>query len=225
MDAPVSLMEVFQSLDDRRRAQGKRHSLAAILALATVAMLAGRTSYEAIAEFGRDHGWPLLQVLGFTRRKGPCKATLSRVFRGLGAAVFEEVIHTWIRGRVDPEDFRHITLDGKTARGSRDGPAPAAHLLTAYAPEVQAALAQLRIDGKTNEHKAALELLGVLPVAGKVVTGDAMFTHRDFCETVLAEGGDYLLPVKDNQPTLHADIEAAFTPPAAGLSPPPVSAP
>jgi hypothetical protein len=224
MDAPTTLMEVLQSLDDQRRDQGKRHPLAAILALATVAMLAGRTSYEAIAEFGRDHGWPLLQVLGFTRRKGPCKATFCRVFRSLGAVPFEQAIRTWLRGRIAAEDFRHITLDGKTARGSRDGQAPAAHLLTAYAPEVQTVLAQLRIDGKTNEHKAALELLGVLPLAGKVVTGDAMFTHRDFCATVLAGGGDYLLPVKENQPTLQAEIEAAFTP-SAGLSPPPVSAP
>ena len=225
MESPATLMEVLHSLDDQRRAQGKRHSLAAILALATVAMLAGRTSYEAIAEFGRDHGWPLLQVLGFTRRKGPCKATLSRVVRGVGAAAFEQAIRTWLRGRIADEDFRHITLDGKTARGSRDGQVPAAHLLTAYAPEVQVVLAQLRIDGKTNEHKAALELLGVLPLAGKVVTGDAMFTHRDFCAAVLAGGGDYLLPVKENQPTLQADIEAAFTPPEAGLSPPTVPAP
>ena len=131
MDTPTTLMEVLQSLVDQRRAQGQRHPLAAILALATVAMLAGRTSYEAIAEFGRDPGWPLLQVLGFTRRKGPCKATFSRVFRSLGAVAFEQAIRTWLRGRIDAEDFRHISLDGKTARGRRDGQAPPAHLLTA----------------------------------------------------------------------------------------------
>ena len=93
------------------------------------------------------------------------------------------------------------------------------HLLTAYAPEVAAVVGQLRVDGKTNEHKAALELLGVLPLAGKVVTADAMFTHRDVCTAIRDGGGDYLLPVKDNQPRLRADIEAAFAPPA-GLSPP-----
>jgi hypothetical protein len=65
--------------------------------------------------------------------------------------------------------------------------------------------------------------LGVLPLASKFVTADALFTHRNFCASVLAGGGDYLLPIKENQPTLHAGIEAAFTPPA-GLSPPPMSA-
>jgi predicted transposase YbfD/YdcC len=77
------------------------------------------------------------------------------------------------------------------------------------------------VDAKTNEHKAALELLGVLSVKDKVVTGDAMFTHRDLCTEVIAGGGDYILPVKENQPTLCTDIAAIFAAPEAGLSPPP----
>ena len=62
--------------------------------------------------------------------------------------------------------------------------------------------------------------LGVLPIKGKVITGDAMFTHRDFCAQVI-EGGDSFLPVKENQPTLLANIAAVFAEPEAGLSPPP----
>jgi predicted transposase YbfD/YdcC len=68
----------------------------------------------------------------------------------------------------------------------------------------------MRVDGKTNEHKAALRLLGILPVKGKVVTGDAMFCQRDFCKAVIDAGGDYLLTVKANQPGLEIDIEAGF---------------
>jgi hypothetical protein len=60
----------------------------------------------------------------------------------------------------------HVCFDGKTARGSRDGEAPAVHLVSAYAPEVKPMLAQLRVDAKINEHKAALQLLGVLPLGG-----------------------------------------------------------
>ncbi|MGI8446561.1 MAG: ISAs1-like element ISAzs22 family transposase, partial [Streptosporangiaceae bacterium] len=58
-------------------------------------------------------------------------------------------------------------------------------------------------------------------VKGKVVTGDAMFTHRDVCAEVIDGGGDYVLPAKENQPTLCKDIAAAFAEPEAGLSPPP----
>ena len=77
-------------------------------------------------------------------------------------------------------------------------------------PAAAAVLKQIRVDAKTNEHKAALRLLGVLPLQGKVVSGDAMFTHRDFARAVRDGGGDYLLFAKDNQPELKAQIEAAL---------------
>jgi hypothetical protein len=184
-------------------------------------MLAGMTTYEAIVDYGRERGWEFLQLLGFTRRRGLCKATYSRVFRRIDVAAFEALVSGWIRSRLGPRDAPHLALDGKTLRGSRDGQTPAVHLLAAYAPDVQAVVAQLRVDAKTNELKAALEMLAILPVKGRVVTADAMQTHREICATVLAGGGDYILPVKDNQPTLRADIAAAFAEPQAGLSPPP----
>jgi len=220
MEAQLSLMELLEGLHDPRRAQGKRHPLPALMGLAVVGMLAGMTSYEAIVQYGKERGWDFLQLLGFTTRWGLCKATYSRVFRRIDVADFEARVGRWIREQLGPGDAPHLALDGKTARGSRDGGTPGVHLVSAYAPDVKAVLAQLRVDAKTNEHKAALELLGVLPLKGKVVTGDAMFTHRDVCAEVIAGGGDYVLPVKENQPTLGQDIAAAFAGPEAGLSPP-----
>jgi hypothetical protein len=221
MEADVSLMELLEGLHDPRAARGKRHPLPALLALAVVAMLAGMTSYEAIVDYGRERGGEFLRLLGFTRRRGLCKATYSRVFRRLDVAAFEAAVARWIRARLGPHEAPHLALDGKTLRGSRDGEAPAVHLLAAYAPDVQAVVAQLRVDAKTNELKAALEMLAVLPLNGRILTADAIQTHREICATVIAGGGDYILPVKDNQPTLRADIAAAFAEPQAGLSPPP----
>jgi hypothetical protein len=221
MEAHISLMELLEGLHDPRRAQGRRHPLPALLGLAVVAMLAGMTSYEAIVDYGKKRGWGFLQHLGFKTRWGLCKATYSRVFRRIDVADFEARVGRWLQGQLRPCDVPHIAIDGKTARGSRDGETPGVHLVSAYAPHVKAVLAQLRVDAKTNEHKAALELLGVLKVKDKIVTGDAMFTHRDFCVAVIAQGGDYVLPVKENQPTLRKDIAAAFAVPEAGLSPPP----
>jgi hypothetical protein len=221
MEADRSLMELLEGLHDPRSPRGKRHPLSALLALAVVAMLAGLTSYEAFAQYGRERGWEFLRLLGFTRRRGLCKATYSRVFRRIDVVAFEALVARWIRARLGPRDAPHLALDGKTARGSRDGEAPAIHLLAAYAPDVQAVVAQLRVDAKTNELKAALEMLAVLPIKGRVLTADAIQTHREVCAAVIAGGGDYILPVKDNQPTLRADIQAAFADPGAGLSPPP----
>jgi DDE_Tnp_1-associated len=188
MEARISLMELLEGIHDPRHARGKRHPLPALLNLAVVAMLAGMSSYEAIVQYAKERGWEFLKLLGFTTRKGLCKATYSRVFRRIDVAEFEARVGAWTRGRLGPRDGPLLAIDGKTARGSRDGATPAAHLVSAYAPDVKAVLAQLRVDAKTNEHKAALELLGILPLSGKVVTGDAMFTHRDVCAAVI-EGG------------------------------------
>jgi hypothetical protein len=221
MDAAPSLADAFARIPDPRAASGRRHPLAAVLGLVATAMLAGMRSLEAVAQFGRDHGAPLAHALGFRSRKTPCKATLSNLLRRLDAGAVERAVAGWLAARC-PDLGDHLCLDGKAARGSRDGALPAAHLLAAYAPRVAGVVAQIRVDGKTNEHKAALGLLGVLPLAGKVVTGDALFCQRDFCEAVIDGGGDYLLTVKDNQPTLHFDIasmfheSAAFSPLPAG---------
>jgi hypothetical protein len=222
MDAPITLMELLKGVYDPRCAKGKRHPLRALWGLAVVAMLAGMTTYEAIVQYCKERGRELLYLLRFTRGRGLCKATYSRVCRRIDIADFESRVSRWIQGRLGEDEARHIAIDGKTARGSSDSDTPAAHLLAAYAPDVHATMAQLRVDAKTNEHKAALELLGVLPTEGKVITGDAIFTHRDICAKVIEGGGDYVFPAKENQPTLRANIAAVSAEPEPGFSPPPV---
>jgi len=205
----LSLLEVLASVPDPRKRRGLRHPLTAILSLTVVATLAGMKSLEAIAQFGRDRGKHLAFALGFRRGKTPAKSTLSELFRLLDVSAFEEAIRRWLQSRAE-DDGDDVAMDGKTLKGSADGEVPGVHLLSAYAADADAVLAQLRVDAKTNEHKAALRLLGVLPVQGKVVTGDAMFTHRDVAQEIRQRGGDYILIVKDNQPELKAQIEAAL---------------
>jgi hypothetical protein len=205
----LSLMEALASVPDPRKRRGLRHPLTAILGLTAVAVLAGMKSLEAIAQFGRDRGPALAHALGFRRGKTPAKSTLSEIFRLLDVDAFEGALRRWLQARAE-DAGDELAVDGKTLRGSADGEVPGVHLLAAYAPGADAVLAQLRVDAKTNEHKAALQLLGVLPLAGKVVTGDAMFTHRDVAQEVRQRDGDYILIVKDNQPELKAQIEAAL---------------
>jgi len=215
MSEPLSLVEELATVPDPRSRKGRRHPLTAILSLAVVGILAGMKSLEAIAQFGRDHGPHLAHALGFTRGKTPNKSCLSKLFRRLDVAALEEALGRWILGRVHYHGWDAIAIDGKTAKGSADGDVPGVHLLTAYVPAAAAVLKQMRVDAKTNEHKAALKLLGVLPLAGKVVTGDAIFTHRDTAQQIRDGGGDYILIVKDNQPELKAHIQAALDDDAA----------
>lgn len=209
MPAPLSLLELLTEVPDPRSRHGRRHPLSAILGLAVVAMLGGAKGYEAIAQFGREKGFALAHALGFTRGKTPTKSTFSILFRALDVTAFEVAISRWIASRL-PNQEKVISLDGKTARGSRDGDVPGQHLVSAYYAEAQAVLAQIRVDAKTNEHKAALQLLGIVPVQGNIITGDAMFCQRDVCAAIIKGGGDYLFTVKDNQPSLVIDIGAGL---------------
>jgi|SRR5579871_4238572 len=210
MVAPVSLLAALAQLPDPRKRRGTRHPLSAVLSLAVLAMLTGCKSYTAIVQFGRDHGAPLAHALGFRRGKTPAKSTFSTLFRILDIAAFEAILTAWIAARLPEADPLLVALDGKTARGSKDGEVPGQHLVAAYAPKVQAVLAQIRVDAKTNEHKAALELLGMLSVKGCIITGDAMFCQRDLCAKIIDKGGDYLFVVKDNQASLATDIAAGL---------------
>jgi hypothetical protein len=215
----LSLIEVLAEVPDPRSRHGRIHPLPAILALTVLAMLRGCKGPVAIAQFGRDHGAALAHALGFRRGKTPGASCLSELFSRLDAVAFEAVLSRWIRSRTPPAatpggggaaDKEPVSLDGKTLRGSRDGEVPGQHLVAAYAPLVEAVLVQVRVDAKTNEHKAALALLGILPVKGRIVIGDAMFCQRDVCAEVIGQGGDYIFFAKANQPGLQTDVAAGF---------------
>lgn len=210
MLASLALIDALAQVPDPRDRRGVRHPLTAMLSLAVLAMMTGIKSYCGIAQFGRDHGAALAHALGFRRGKTPAVSSFSELFRALDIDAFEAALSRWIGSRRPADAERVVSLDGKTARGSRDGEAPGHHLVAAYDADARAVLAQLRVDAKTNEHKAALQLLGILPLAGTIFVGDAMFCQRDLCAMIVEGGGDYVFFVKDNQPSLDIDIGAGL---------------
>ena len=209
-ETSISLFDCFSSVPDPRSVHGKRHPLCAILTLCAVAMLCGCRSLYAIAQFGRDRGKHFAAALGFTRDTTPCCATLHYLFIELDITAFEQALARWSAAAAEARGWKAVSFDGKTLCGSTDVQLPGVHLLAAYAHEAGIVLRQLPVDAKTNEHKTALELLDLIPINGKLVTGDAMFCQRDLSRKIRAKKGDYLWPVKDNQPDLLAAIEDAF---------------
>ena len=212
--APLSLLDALADVPDPRSRQGRRPPVLAILSLVVLALLRGCKGPTAIAPFGRDHGVALAHALGFLRGKTPAPSCLSERLSRLDAAAFEAALSRWVASRTPAptpdSDKQSVSLDGKTLPGSRDGEAPGHPLVAAYAHEHQAVLAPIRVNAKTNEHQAARELLGMLPVQGRVVLGDALFCQRDLCEKITEPGGDYLFTVKGNQRGLERDIAAGF---------------
>jgi len=243
--APGSLLAYLAEVPDPRSRRGRQHPLSAILGLVCCALLCGARGYAAIAQFAHDHDLALMHRLGFTRRP-PKRHGLRKLILRLDPAAFEGALTRWaeaVLGRplraaekapgpaaAPPaaEPLHAAALDGKVLRGSADGLQAAVHLLALVAHETGLPLTQRALPrgaDKTNEHKAGLQLVEQLVLTGQLVTADAMFTHRDFCQAVRDRGGHYLAFVKDNQPTLLHDIQAAlaseapeaFSPSAAAL--------
>jgi hypothetical protein len=205
-----SLIERLGELTDPRDRRGRQYPMVGLLTLCLVAILAGHTGLNAIAQFGRLRQKRLGHALGFKNGNMPCANTIAGLLRNLDADHLDRIIAAWLTDRHG--GWEHVALDGKRLCGSRDGEVPGTHLLAAYAPQASAVIAQMTVEASTNEHKAALRLLDVLPpLGGTVVTADAMFTHADVCAKVLQKGGDYVLYAKENQSELRRDLEATFT--------------
>lgn len=167
--------------------------------------------------------------LGFHRHP-PTEWGIRKVLMAIDVAALEHCLMQWLehvlhaaRKAKDPQEsptLEGLSLDGKSCRGSFDGLSKAVHLLSVVAQELGLTIAQSAVpnggEDKTNEHKTSLKLLKGLVLEGRIVTGDAMFCHRDVCEEILERKGEYFLFVKENQPTLLRDIQAVLAPPPEG---------
>jgi len=217
-----SLLASWSQVSDPRGRKGRRHPLAAMLTAVASALLCGNRGYEAIAEWLHDLPVDVWHWMGYTRRP-PKRDCFRNLLMKLDPADLEAVLSDWIHEvlglELTDDDLAAVSIDGKTLCGTLRAHSRAVHLLAAVDHKTGCVLSQCRVDEKTNEHKAALELLKTMVLEGRVVVGDAMFCQRDLCEQIVDAGGDYFFPVKENQPTLLREIrlelaadEAAFSP-------------
>jgi hypothetical protein len=245
-----SLQKALDVVPEHRRPRGYRkdeppYPLIPMLLLLLIATLCGRRGYQAVAEWAADCAVAhpeLLDALGCPvdrRRRTPVAATFFRCVRDMALRVVQQTLQEWLIATMTVLDLPpsvaravalppdQVALDGKTARGAALRRQHAAqdsgaglHLFAAYMPALHVVLDQVCADSKGQELTMARLLLGSLPLRGRVYTADAELTQRDLCQTICAGGGDYLFPVKGNQPTLLRDIEEAFSPsaPAGGRS-------
>jgi predicted transposase YbfD/YdcC len=210
------LLAYLAAVPDPRAARGRRHPLVAILAMAAAAVLAGARSFAAIAEWAADAPQPIRAALGARHHAPghftvPAEATIRRTLARLDADALAGAVGAWLADRERPGPAvgrrRAVAVDGKTLRGARtqtaNGDGRPVHLLAAMDHASRAVLAQRQVGGAPEEVPAFAPLLEPLDLAGVVVTADALQTHPDAAEfLVAAKRAHYLLVVKANQPTL-----------------------
>lgn len=213
-----ALADHLQSVPDRRKPRGRRYPLPVLLSLAVLANLAGQTRLEPLAHWAQLRAADLAALFGLLRPRMPHQSTWSRVLgEGVAPEDVEHALQTFFLSHTPTSPERAsilLAVDGKTLRGTIPfGQTRGVHLVAAYLPQSGVVLAQLAVDKKENEIVVVPTLLAQLDLHGVVVTGDAMQAQRALSTQVVEAGGDYLWFVKENQPTLLAEITETFTPP------------
>jgi predicted transposase YbfD/YdcC len=201
----------FADLPDPRVDRCKRHDLGDVVTIALCAVLCGADTWVDVAEFGRSKEVWLRTFLALPNGI-PSHDTFGRVFAALDPTAFETAFLGWVQALAAAATGQVVAIDGKTLRGSHDranGKGPL-HLVSAWASANRLVLGQVAVDEKSNEITAIPALLDVLALTGCIVTIDAMGCQTAIAAKILAREADYVLAVKDNQPTLHESIAFQF---------------
>ena len=213
-----ALVERLQTIPDPRRpGENLKHPLVDVIILGFCGVLGGCEDFVEIAEWAKGNEAFFRTFLELPHGI-PAHDTFTRVFAMLTPTALQEVLLPWLLERRGlPGEWIH--LDGKTLRRTRreSKQLKALHVVSAWAGQTGLTLGQVAVEAKSNEITAMPQLLELLDLHDKIVTTDAMGCQKAIAETIVTGGGDYILAVKDNQPTLHAEIQGAF----ATAAPPP----
>ena len=200
----------FATLSDPRRRK-VTYPLINIVVIAVCAVICGADDFVAIADFGKTKRKWFARFLDL--KSGiPSHDRFNAILATIKPAEFEQCLLSWVTALHEVTAGQVIAIDGKTLRRSFDkatGKA-AIHMVSAWATANHISLGQVVVDAKSNEITAIPKLLEILDISGALVTIDAMGCQTKIARKILEGGGDYVLAVKDNQPTLHQGLVDYF---------------
>lgn len=205
----ASIREHFGDLPDPRRPQGVRHRLCDLITIAVCAVICAADTWADVADFGRAKAAWFATFMDLPHGT-PSPDTFERVFARLAPDAFERCFAAWTAALAGSSGGKLVAVDGKRVRRSFEHAwdhSTATHLVSAFVAENRAVFGQLAVDCKENEIVAIPKLLALLDLAGATVTADATGCQTAIAGRVVAAGGDYVLAVKANQPTLHDRID------------------
>jgi predicted transposase YbfD/YdcC len=207
-----SLIAALMELKDLRDARGLRYALVTVLVFVILAKLSGEDFLRGIAQWVKERQSELTTVLGLAQAQAPHYTTYGRILgHAVEVAQLEKIVSTFFTTLPGVGRSLLVNIDGKTLRGTLSaGQTQGVHLLAVYLPGEGVVLAQVEVTSKENEIPATPRVLTMVDLHGKSVTTDALLTQRKIAIQIVEAGGEYVLPVKDNQPQLLSDIQTLF---------------
>jgi len=201
----------FQDIPDPRAANAV-HKLTDVLVLAFCGVLCGAQGWVDVEEFAQSKlAWfkTFLELPAGV----PSHDTFGRVFSALCPEAFERCFTAWMASVTSLGGGKLLAIDGKSIRRSFEhgwDKSGMAHLVSAFVAANGLVFAQVAVKDKENEIVAIPKLLELLDLEGSVVSIDAIGCQRQIASQIVRSGGDYLLAVKENQPTLHEQVSKAM---------------
>jgi predicted transposase YbfD/YdcC len=214
----TTLHEVLKRLPDPRERRGRRYTWELLLTLIGAALVSGQQTAAAMAQWIAEHAgeWQAWWPTGAAARV-PSAATIRRTLRRLEPEGLEAGLAAFMAQVVPPPSpqaaVRPLAVDGKAVRGAQAHGARI-HLVSLVTHRTALVLGQVAVAEKSNEIPAARALLTGRDLQGCLITLDALHTQRATARLILAQGGQYLMVVKANQPDLYAALTEWFAEPA-----------
>lgn len=204
-------LSLFENLKDPRGLQGQEHAFLSIVLIAILASIGGATGWEDIELYAQSHQ-PWLETFLDLSSGIPHADTYRRVFERVNPEALQQCFLAWVNQVVAATGAQVVPIDGKSVKGSydRNKKQSALHLVTAWASEHRLLLGQMKVENKSNEITAIPALLELLDITGCIITIDAMGTQTAIANQIVAKGGDYVLSLKANHPTLYAQVKEWF---------------
>jgi predicted transposase YbfD/YdcC len=203
----LSLLDHFQDLPDPRVKRTKDHELIDVLTIALCTLLCAGESFYDMEDFGRaKEDW----FRTFLRLKNgiPSHDTFNRVFAALDPQAFGECFMAWTQSLRSTVAQEIVALDGKALRRALDADQNSKVIVSAWAHSNGLVLGQLKVDDKSNEITALPKLLRALELSGCIVTVDAMGTQKQIAKEIKEADADYVMSLKGNHETVHAEVKA-----------------
>jgi predicted transposase YbfD/YdcC len=204
--ATAGCLHFFRDVPDPRTGNFITHKLHELIVIAVLAVICGADGWVQIAFWGRCKAKWLATFLDLPGGI-PSHDTFDRVFSMLDPVLFERCFLNWMTAVVELSAGRLVSIDGKAIRRSFEhawDKSGMTHLLSAFVSQGdnRVVFSQLAVEDKSNEIVAIPKLLDLLDLKGAVVTIDAIGCQREVAAKITAADADYVLPVKENQPTL-----------------------
>lgn len=206
-----SVVFFFKDIPDPRSEDNCDYSLSELLTIMLMAVFSGADDIADIHEYANQK-WRLLELLFGEEFIPPSYNTFWWLLTRMNPQAFSDAFFKWVKDvHICSLAGKQINIDGKSLRGARNKKGNCnIHIVHAWVHESGMLIGQLKTEEKSNEITAIPALLEQLDIKDATISIDAAGCQKNIAKTIRDSGGNYLLAVKANQPTLYGDIVNLF---------------